>query len=216
MRKDERDSALDADHTPPGMPLVRRFRQGNEPRTAHHGDPVEDVRTAAKKSTSVWVQDNRPEHLKAEAREDEPALRRGFEGDAAVRELSSAVLGGMQRLVTVRWSVLTDRARASDAEVAYQAAKRRQADDGRVPSLTHYSELAKQHREVVPPLAPSLLEVDAESGLLHLGPREYPGGEHEPPILRPRATSAHRLPSSIRCGFPATSTPASCRPMRSA
>ncbi len=181
-RRDAIDLGLDADHTRPGMPLVRRFRGGTEPRTAHHGDPVEDSRTARRPSTSVWAQDPRPEHLREEAREDEPRLRREFEGRAAVAELSGAVVGGMGRLVAVRWTVLTDRSIASAEETAYQASKPRLADDGGVPSPASLSAISAEHREVVPPLPVSLAEVDCDPALLHLAGGEYPGAEHEPPL----------------------------------
>ena len=102
-RKDRADLGIGADDDVPGMPLVRRRRGGMEPRTAHHGDPVEDRRASYSPSTSVWAQDPRAEHLREEARDTEWDRRMGFEGEAAVRSLRSAVVDGAQALVSLRW-----------------------------------------------------------------------------------------------------------------
>ena len=183
--KDVADLGLDADHTPAGQPLVRRFRGGSEPRHAHHEDPVEDRRTNARPSTSVWSQDPRSQHVKDEAAESDWPKRLGFEGNAAVGDLRRSVVDGFRALVETRWNTLTDQSLPNAAEVEYQASKPRQSDDGRVPTLLNTAELRRQHREVVPPIDLALAHVRCDPALLHLAAGEYLGAEHEPPVANP-------------------------------
>ena len=192
--KDVADLALDADHTPAGQPLVRRFRGGSEPRHAHHEDPVEDRRTNARPSTSVWSQDPRSQHAKDEAAETDWPKRLGFEGHAAIGDLRRSVVDGFRALVQTRWNTLTDQSLPNAAEVEYQGLKPRQSDDGRIPTLLNTAELRRQHREVVPPIDLALAHVRCDPALLHLAAGEYMGAEHEPPIVNPPHPDAGGVP----------------------
>ena len=184
-RKDRADLGIGADDDVPGMPLVRRRRGGMEPRTAHHGDPVEDRRASYSPSTSVWAQDPRAEHLREEARDTEWDRRMGFEGEAAVRSLRSAVVDGAQALVSLRWGPLTDRSIPNAAEVEYQQSKPRLDDDGSRPRLVEVGKLRAEHRDVVPPLGPSLAHVGCDPALVALAAGRYARADLEPPVFNP-------------------------------
>ena len=184
-RKDRADLSIGADDQVPGMPLVRRRRGGMEPRTAHHGDPVEDRRSSHSPSTSVWAQDPRAEHLREEARETEWDRRLGFEGDAAVGALRTAVVAGTQALVELRWGPLTDASLPSAAEIEYQSSKPRLDDDGARPHILNTPQLRDGHYEVVPPLLPALRAVGCDPALVKLASGEYNGARYEPPVVNP-------------------------------